>query len=72
MPGQGRLGDKATAFADGTLAVCRGPGLQIVARDGSIVQQLATGDGAAIVTPPAIGPDGSIWVCTTTHLCVAR
>jgi hypothetical protein len=63
---------RATAFADGTLAVCRGPGLQIIARDGSIVQQLATSDGAPIVTPPAIGPDGSIWVATPTHVCVAR
>jgi hypothetical protein len=63
---------RATAFVDGTLAVCRGPGLQIIARDGSIVQQLATSDGAPIVTPPAIGPDGSIWVATPTHVCVAR
>ncbi|MFN0252898.1 MAG: hypothetical protein ACKV2T_38850 [Kofleriaceae bacterium] len=63
---------RATAFADGTLAVCRGPGLQILARDGSIVQQLATSDGATIMTPPAIGPDGSIWFATPTHLCVTR
>lgn len=63
---------RATAFADGTLAVCRGPGLQIVARDGSVVQQLTTSDGSSIVTPPAMGPDGSIWISTSTHVCVAR
>lgn len=63
---------RATSFADGTLAVCRGPGLQIVTRDGSIVQQLATSDGATIVTPPAIAPDGSIWFATREHVCVAR
>jgi hypothetical protein len=63
---------RATAFGDGTLAVCKGPGLQILSRDGSLIQQLMTSDGAAIVTPPAIGSDGSIWVATATHLHVAR
>lgn len=63
---------RATAFGDGTLAVCRGPGLQIIARDGSPIQLLMTSDGAAIVTPPAIGPDGTIWVATATHLYVTR
>jgi hypothetical protein len=61
---------RATAFADGTLAVVRGSELQIVANDGSIKQSLRAVE--ELTTYPAIGPDGAVWVASARTLYVAR
>jgi hypothetical protein len=63
---------RATAFVDGTLAVAVGPELRIVSRDGAIRQSFHTDEGDVITTPPAIAPDGTIWVATSKALYVAR
>lgn len=46
--------------------------LRFVSRDGAIRQSFHTADGDMITTPPAIGPDGTIWVATSKALYVAR
>jgi len=61
-----------TAFADGTMAISAGPELRIIDRDGKILQKLPTQEHEDITTPPAIGPDGSIWVGTEKAVYVAR
>jgi outer membrane protein assembly factor BamB len=63
---------RATAFADGTLAVASGGELRIVDRDGAIRQVLHAAEGETITTPPGIGHDGSVWVATGKALYVAR
>jgi hypothetical protein len=63
---------QATAFADGTLAVVVGSRLRIVDRSGGIRQDLTVPDGGLILTPPAIGPDGAVWIATKEALYVAR
>lgn len=55
-----------TAYEDGTMAICAGPELRIVNRDGRILQRFGTEGHDAIATPPAIGsrlgrhPEGSL------------
>ncbi len=61
---------RATAFADGTLAVVRGSALQIVASDGGIRQQFLAAE--ELTTYPAIGSDGAVWVASAKTLYVAR
>jgi len=60
----------AQAFSDGTLAVVRGAGLQIVGRDGAIRQSLRAAE--ELTTYPAIGSDGAVWVASARTLYVAR
>lgn len=60
-----------TAFAGGELAIVTGAELRIVGRDGVTRQSFRT-DGERIATPPAIAPDGSVWVATDKALYVAR
>lgn len=55
---------RATAFQDGTLAVAERDSLRIVAPDGGIKQDFKVGAGELITTPPAIAPDGKVWVAT--------
>ena len=60
----------ATAFVDGTLAVGIGSRLAILSRDGDMLRSIDVPDGMRIVTPPAIGPDGSLAFGTTGHTFV--
>jgi len=62
----------ATAFEDGSLAVSNGPNLEILGRDGQVVQSFATARKEPITTPPAPASDGSIWLATAEALYVAR
>jgi hypothetical protein len=62
----------ATAFADGSLAVCVGALLRILDAEGHVKAELPTPDRDAILTPPAIGPDGAVWVATRKSVLVAR
>jgi hypothetical protein len=62
----------ATAFADGALAVAVGPILRIVGRDGAVVQELRSAEGEAFTTPPAIAPDGSVFVGSAKHIYIAK
>jgi hypothetical protein len=62
----------ATAFADGTLAVSAGSELRIIAPNGTLRQTLKLSGPGPITTPPAIAPDGSLYVATAEHLYVAR
>jgi len=61
---------RASAFADGTLALARGSELQIMAPDGSVRQTLRAGE--ELTSFPAIGPDASVWVASAKTLYVAR
>ncbi|WP_394844468.1 PQQ-like beta-propeller repeat protein [Pendulispora brunnea] len=61
---------RATAFADGTLAVVRGSELQIVAPDGTIRQSFRANE--ALTTYPAIASDGSVWAASAKMLYQAR
>ena len=59
------------AFAGGEVALTIGKELRIVERDGHIGQTFATA-GEAITTPPAIAPDGSVWLATEKAIYAAR
>lgn len=59
---------RATAFEDGTLAVANHRALQILAKDGSIKQGFTVAEDELITTPPAISPDGRVWVATQQAL----
>jgi len=61
-----------TCFEDGTCALAVGRELRILHKSGVAKQVLATPAGEPIMTPPALGSDGSIWVATTKNLYVAR
>lgn len=63
---------RATAFADGAVAITKGSALQILSREGTVLATLATPDGESLITPPAIASDGSIWAASRDHLYVAR
>ncbi len=60
------------AFADGGLAVCGGPDLRVLDRDGKTITALTTPDAEPICTPPAILEDGAIAFGTPTRIYVAR
>lgn len=60
----------ATAFVDGSLAVGVGAHLVIVDPDGRTAQTVAVPEGHTVVTPPAIGPDGSLAFGTDAHTYV--
>ncbi len=62
----------ATAFADGTLAICVGSALRLVDPEGHIRVEMRTPGDEPILTPPAIGPDGAVWLATRRALYVAR
>jgi hypothetical protein len=61
-----------TSFVDGTLAASVGSQLGLIDPDGVVRQQLTVPDHSTIVTPPAIGPDGTIWLATEKTLFAAR
>jgi outer membrane protein assembly factor BamB len=63
---------RATAFADGTLAVAVGPALRIVDSGGHIKQEFRTADGEDITTPPAIAGDGAVYVGTAKRVYVLK
>jgi hypothetical protein len=63
---------RAGAFADGMMAVTVGSELRIVARDGSVRQRLVAAGGGAFSAPPAIAPDGAIWLASASALYRAR
>ncbi|HET6583852.1 MAG TPA: hypothetical protein VFG69_10395 [Nannocystaceae bacterium] len=60
----------ATAFGDGTLAVGLGSRIAVLDREGAALQTMDVPDRARVVTPLAIGPDGSLAFGTTgsTHV----
>jgi hypothetical protein len=60
------------AFAGGELALATGRELRLVDRDGSVRQSFAVAAGETIQTPPAIAPDGSVWLATEAALYAAR
>lgn len=62
----------ATCFGDGSLALATGFMVRIVGRDGNVRQTLTTPDRSRILTLPAIGPDGTIYVGTITGVYRAR
>lgn len=62
----------ATAFGDGTLAVCVGAALRIVDAEGHVRSELQTPDRDPILTPPAIGPDGAVWIATRKSVLVTH
>jgi hypothetical protein len=66
MPRRGPA--RVTAFAEGELALAVGSSLEIVSRDGAVLQTFAA-DGE-ILTRPAIAGDGSIFVATASSLFV--
>jgi len=55
---------RATAFADGTLAVTYGDSLELLEASGRSRQVLRVTGEHPIVTPPAISRDGRLWVAT--------
>jgi hypothetical protein len=57
---------RVTAFAGGELALAVGSSLEVVGRDGTVLQAFST-DGE-ILTRPAIAGDGSVFVATSTSL----
>jgi hypothetical protein len=63
---------RATAFADGTLALAVGASVRIVANDGRVKQEFRTAEGEEVTTPPAIGPDAAVWVASARHVYVLR
>ncbi len=60
-----------TAFDGGEVALTIGRELRLVDRDGNIRQSFTT-PAEAIVTPPAIGGDGSVWFATDKGIYAAR
>lgn len=62
----------ATAFGDGSIALARGTTLEIMDDGHGTLQKLRVPDGESIVTQPAIGPDGTIYVGTPTRCYVLR
>lgn len=62
----------ATCFGDGTLAVVAGSTLRIVSRNGEARQTLTMPDRSRILTLPAVGPDGALYVGTVTGFWVAE
>lgn len=61
---------RATAFADGSLALAVGRSLQVVEDTGVIAQSLETAE--PIVTPPAITASGQVWVASQKAVYVAQ
>jgi len=45
---------------------------RIVSRDGTVVQRLRVPEGDALVVPPAVTADGTVWLATAKALYVAR
>lgn len=62
---------RASAFADGVLAVTTGRDLWLIESDGRDRLHLRTRD-EPITTAPAIASDGSVWVASREALYVAR
>lgn len=62
----------ATSFVDGTLAISVGSELRIVTPEGHIRQSLQLPTESPITTPPAIGPDGTVYVATREQVYAAR
>lgn len=58
----------ATAFEEGTVALSTGGELRIVNPDGTIRQSFRVQEGERLTTPPAIAPDGTIWVASDKAL----
>jgi hypothetical protein len=63
---------RATAYGDGSLAVCADTQLQLVASTGAIVRTAVTPLAATLLTPPAIDPAGHVWVASSDRLWVTR
>jgi hypothetical protein len=61
----------ATAYADGTIAAGVGSRIVILGRDGAPMQTLQLPEHARVVTPPAIGPGGTLAIGTSEHVYVA-
>ena len=62
----------ATCFGDGSVAVTAGFTLRILTRSGDTRQTLTVPDRSRILTLPAVGPDGALYVGTVTGFWVAR
>jgi hypothetical protein len=62
----------ATSLADGSALVAIGPELRVVSRDGAVLRRLRVPEGDALVTPPAVTADGTVWLATAKALYVAR
>ena len=62
----------ATSLSDGSLLVTVSAELRVVARDGTIKQTLKVPEGDALVAPPAVTADGTVWLATAKALYVAR
>lgn len=60
----------ASSFEDGSLAVATGKRLDFLRPDGTVDQTFNTEE--ALVAPPAIASDGSVWAASATALYIAR
>lgn len=60
----------ASSFDDGSLAVARGNRLELMTPDGNVAQTFDTVE--PLVTAPAIGADGSVWVASNQAMYWAR
>jgi hypothetical protein len=65
-------GVRATAFADGVLAVADRSKVRIVTPDGTVRQELLVAKDEIILTPPAIGPDGTLYLATQQAIYIVR
>lgn len=59
-----------STFVDGSLAIATGNRLELVNVDGTIEQSFTTEE--ALVAPPAIAADGSVWLASETAFYVVR
>jgi hypothetical protein len=59
-----------TSFEDGSLAVAHGSTLEIIERDGKLIQTFDL--EAPLLTQPAIAGDGSVWMASNDTLFAVR
>lgn len=62
----------ATCYGNGSLALAAGHQVRIVDHAGALRQTLSIRDRSRIVTLPTVGPNGELYVGTTTGFYVAR